>query len=68
MEYRHALIVADFVNRHDDGTPQPRATVVSDGPGYIVEVRSTEYRDGAFDRIATDRAHSLSDARGILGY
>lgn len=79
MRIQQAIDLAAWVNTHDDGTPQPRATVVpvampDSAPwSYRVDIRSTVYNSDpeAFPDalgVQTEQAHSLTGARLILGY
>lgn len=56
--------LAAWVNTHDDGTVQPRATVTDLG----VAIRSTEVHTSGALVVVEEIAFDCEDARGILGY
>jgi hypothetical protein len=56
--------LAAWINRHDDGTPQPRATV----QGNAVLIRSTEVLADGTLAIAEISVTNLASARAVLGY
>lgn len=68
MEKSYAQRVAKWVETHDDGTPSPRTDVICEHGDYLVEIRCTELLPDGSTNIATERAHSLDDARAHLGY
>lgn len=63
-----ARSLAAWVNTHDDGTPMPRAHFISSDSAWVVVIKSTEVHPDGTSSIATDRAHSMAEARAILGY
>jgi hypothetical protein len=69
LSIHQARGLADWVNTHDDGTPQPRAEIEAlRVPGrWRVAIRSTVLANGE-DAVETDHAASLAEARNILGY
>lgn len=68
MEQAYAQRVAKWVETHDDGTPPPRTSVICEDGEYLVEIRCTDVWPDGRATIATERAHSLEDARAHLGY
>lgn len=56
--------LAAWVNTHDDGTAQPRATVTDLG----VAIRSTEFHPDGSCVVIEEIAFDAEDARNILGY
>lgn len=68
MEKAYAQRVARWVETHDDGTPAPRTSVICEHGEYLVEIRWTDLLLDGGVTIATERAHSLEDARAHLGY
>lgn len=56
--------LAAWVNTHDDGTAQPRASVTDLG----VMIRSTEAHPSDVLMVVEEIAFDCEDARGILGY
>jgi hypothetical protein len=56
--------LAAWVNSHDDGTPQPRATVTDLG----VAIRSAELHPSGSLVVFEEIAYSCEQARVILGY
>jgi len=74
MRIQQATDLAAWVNTHDDGTPQPRASVIPvdmpDGApwAYRVDILSTVYSGGQAHHVETEQAHNLQQARDALGY
>lgn len=64
MTEEHKAHLVLWVNCHDDGTAQPRASVHALG----VMIKSTEYRIDGSIAVVEELAVSPDDARGILGY
>lgn len=56
--------LAQWINTHDDGTAQPRATVSGDA----VDLRSTLYHADGSTEIETVRVSTMGEARDVLGY
>lgn len=68
MTTTEAQRIATWANSHDDGTPQPRATVETTGSTVTIQLRSSERTsDGAWSVVA-EHMRSLSDVRDALGY
>lgn len=63
-----ALGLALWVNGHDDGTDQPRATVVDEGGRIAIDIKSTVFFLDGSAAVETDRVFGMQSARNVLGY
>lgn len=60
--------LAEWVNTHDDGTPQPRATVIQHRGRAVVDIASTDYFANGTFSVAHALVADLAQARAVLGY
>lgn len=71
-ESTHLQAIVRFVNEHEDGTPQPRASVVLVDGQQLVAIRSTSYHVDDPKSLRpireTDYVRTLAEARLVLGY
>lgn len=66
MSIQNAKALVEWINSHDDGSPQPRAFTSFDGQNIII--RCLEVHANGRREIVEVIARSVTEVRDTLGY